>query len=139
MVTVLRERRNAEAVAAPDKALSAGSRLALDAADVADALVLRSAGWDVYSGRTTMRSSGDLSHLVLEGFDVATAMDGQDCLATVSAIVPDLITLEEMPRLDAWKTAIRFRKCPGNSRIRLVLITAPRARRRPDAARARQC
>ena len=79
------------------------------------------------------------AHLVLEGFDVAIAMDGQDCLATISAIVPDVITLEEMPRLDAWKTAIRFRKCPGNSRIRLVLITAPRTRRRPDAARARQC
>lgn len=65
---------------------------------------------------------------------MATAMDGQDCLATVSAIVPDVITLEEMPRLDAWKTAIRFRKCPGNSRIRLVLIP-PRV---PEGDRTRR-
>ena len=40
-------------------------------------------------------------NLTLEGFDVATAVDGQDCLDKVTAIDPDVITLDiMMPRLD---------------------------------------
>ena len=45
-------------------------------------------------------------NLTLEGFDVATAVDGQDCLDKVVAIDPDVITLDVMmPRLDGWVTA----------------------------------
>src|SRR5215472_18253009 len=45
-------------------------------------------------------------NLTLEGFDVATAVDGQDCLDKVAAIDPDVITLDiMMPRLDGWVTA----------------------------------
>ena len=33
-------------------------------------------------------------NLTLEGFDVATAVDGQDCLDKVTAIDPDVITLD---------------------------------------------
>ena len=44
--------------------------------------------------------------MTLEGFDVATAVDGQDCLDKVAAMVPDVITLDVMmPRLDGWVTA----------------------------------
>jgi CheY-like chemotaxis protein len=65
------------------------------------------------------------ANLTLEGFDVATAVDGQDCLEKVSAIAPDVITLDAMmPRLDGWETALRLRKCPDTSHIKLVLITA---------------
>jgi PleD family two-component response regulator len=52
-------------------------------------------------------------NLTLEGFDVATAIDGQDCLDKVTAIAPDVITLDiMMPRLDGWETAIQLRKNP---------------------------
>jgi CheY-like chemotaxis protein len=64
-------------------------------------------------------------NLTLEGFDVATAVDGQDCLDKVTAISPDVITLDVMmPRLDGWVTAMELRKNPQTSHIKVVLITA---------------
>jgi DNA-binding response OmpR family regulator len=52
------------------------------------------------------------ANLRLEGFDVATAVDGQDCMEKAPAIAPDVITLDvTMPRLDGWETALRLRKC----------------------------
>ncbi len=64
-------------------------------------------------------------NLTLEGFDVATAVDGQDCLDKVTAIDPDVITLDiMMPRLDGWMTASLLRRNPETSAIRVVLITA---------------
>jgi DNA-binding response OmpR family regulator len=59
-------------------------------------------------------------NLTLEGFDVATAIDGQDCLDKVQAIAPDVIT----PRLDGWETAVQLRKAPETAHIKVVLITA---------------
>jgi CheY-like chemotaxis protein len=65
------------------------------------------------------------ANLALEGFDVATAVDGQDCLEKASAIAPDVITLDVMmPRLDGWETALRLRRCPDTSHIKVALITA---------------
>ncbi|HLH59354.1 MAG TPA: response regulator [Streptosporangiaceae bacterium] len=64
-------------------------------------------------------------NLTLEGFDVATAVDGQDCLDKVGAIAPQVITLDVMmPRLDGWVTAVELRKNPATSHIKVVLITA---------------
>jgi DNA-binding response OmpR family regulator len=64
-------------------------------------------------------------NLTLEGFDVATAIDGQDCLDKVQAIAPDVITLDVMmPRLDGWETAVQLRKAPETAHIKVVLITA---------------
>jgi CheY-like chemotaxis protein len=64
-------------------------------------------------------------NLTLEGFDVATAVDGRDCLDKVTAIKPDVITLDVMmPRLDGWATAAQLRDDPMTSQIKLVLITA---------------
>jgi DNA-binding response OmpR family regulator len=64
-------------------------------------------------------------NLTLEGFDVATAVDGQDCLDKVRAIKPDVITLDVMmPRLDGWETAVQLRKMPEAAHIKVVLITA---------------
>src|SRR6266571_8750184 len=64
-------------------------------------------------------------NLTLEGFDVATAVDGQDCLDKVTAIDPDVITLDiMMPRLDGWMTASLLRRNPDTSAIKVVLITA---------------
>jgi DNA-binding response OmpR family regulator len=64
-------------------------------------------------------------NLTLEGFDVATAVDGQDCLDKVAAISPDVITLDVMmPRLDGWVTAMELHKNPQTSHVKVVLITA---------------
>jgi DNA-binding response OmpR family regulator len=76
-------------------------------------------------------------NLTLEGFDVATAVDGQDCLDKVVAIDPDVITLDVMmPRLDGWVTAGQLRRNPETSEIKVVLITA-RAQE-DDKSRGRQ-
>jgi len=76
-------------------------------------------------------------NLTLEGFDVATAVDGQDCLDKVVAIDPDVITLDVMmPRLDGWVTASQLRRNPDTSEIKVVLITA-RAQE-DDKSRGRQ-
>jgi CheY-like chemotaxis protein len=64
-------------------------------------------------------------NLQLEGFEVETAVDGQDCLDRVTDIAPDVITLDVMmPRLDGWETAIRLRRSPDTAHIKVVLITA---------------
>jgi CheY-like chemotaxis protein len=64
-------------------------------------------------------------NLTLEGFDVSTAVDGQDCIDKVQAIAPDVITLDVMmPRLDGWETAVQLRKTPETAHIKVVLITA---------------
>jgi CheY-like chemotaxis protein len=64
-------------------------------------------------------------NLQLEGFDVETAVDGQDCLERVAEIDPDVITLDVMmPRLDGWETAVQLRRSPETAHIKVVLITA---------------
>jgi DNA-binding response OmpR family regulator len=64
-------------------------------------------------------------NLQLEGFEVETAVDGQDCLDKVAEIDPDVITLDVMmPRLDGWETAVQLRRSPDTAHIRVVLITA---------------
>jgi DNA-binding response OmpR family regulator len=64
-------------------------------------------------------------NLNLEGFEVSTATDGQDCLEQVLDVMPDVITLDVMmPILDGWATAQRLRSDEATSHIRVVLITA---------------
>ncbi len=62
-------------------------------------------------------------NLELEGFEVFTAMDGQDCLDRVGHVDPDVITMDVMmPRLDGWSTVERLRS-DGYDR-RIVMVTA---------------
>ena len=64
-------------------------------------------------------------NLELEGFDVSTAIDGQDCLDRVKDIRPDVITLDIiMPRLDGWEAAGRLRADPDTAGIKVVLLSA---------------
>ncbi len=64
-------------------------------------------------------------NLNLEGFEVETATDGQDCLDRVRDIKPDVITLDVMmPHLDGWSTAEKLRTEADTSHIRVVLVTA---------------
>jgi CheY-like chemotaxis protein len=64
-------------------------------------------------------------NLELEGFEVTTAEDGDECLAIVSDVQPDLITLDvAMPVLDGFSTAERLRGSTGTADIPLVMVTA---------------
>ena len=64
-------------------------------------------------------------NLELEGFEVATATDGQDCLDRVHEVDPAVITLDVMmPRLDGWATASRLRDDPRTAGIKVVLLSA---------------
>ncbi|MER7506489.1 response regulator transcription factor [Nonomuraea pusilla] len=64
-------------------------------------------------------------NLNLEGFEVETATDGQDCLDRVLDVMPDVITLDVMmPHLDGWTTAQRLRTEAATSHIKVVLVTA---------------
>ena len=64
-------------------------------------------------------------NLELEGFEVTTASDGQDCLDKVKDVRPDVITLDiMMPRLDGWEAASRLRADPETADIKVVLLSA---------------
>ncbi|WP_084961960.1 response regulator transcription factor [Thermoactinospora rubra] len=64
-------------------------------------------------------------NLTLEGFEVETATDGQDCLDRVLDVRPDVVTLDVMmPRLDGWVTATRLRTDEETRHIKVLLITA---------------
>jgi len=64
-------------------------------------------------------------NLELEGFDVTTAIDGQDCLDKVKDFNPAVITLDiMMPRLDGWEAASRLRADPETADIKVVLLSA---------------
>ncbi|GAA0949088.1 response regulator transcription factor [Nonomuraea longicatena] len=64
-------------------------------------------------------------NLTLEGFQVETATDGEDCLDRVIEVMPDVVTLDVMmPCLDGWVTAERLRSDEATNHIKIVLITA---------------
>ncbi|CAL9432157.1 Alkaline phosphatase synthesis transcriptional regulatory protein PhoP [Nocardiopsis dassonvillei] len=64
-------------------------------------------------------------NLELEGFEVFTAVDGQDCLDRVGYIDPHVVTLDVMmPRLDGWATAERLRAQERLRTLPIVLVTA---------------
>ncbi|MDP9444674.1 MAG: response regulator [Actinomycetota bacterium] len=64
-------------------------------------------------------------NLELEGFEVVTAYDGQDCLDRVHDIRPDLVTLDVvMPRLDGLETARRLRTDPATAHVPVVMVSA---------------
>ena len=64
-------------------------------------------------------------NLELEGFDVVTAVDGQDCLDKVKDVRPTVITLDiMMPRMDGWEAASQLRADPETAGIKVVLLSA---------------
>ncbi len=64
-------------------------------------------------------------NLELEGFEVSTAVDGQDLLDKVQAVDPLVVTLDVMmPRLDGWEAAARLRQDPRTAGVKVVLLTA---------------
>jgi CheY-like chemotaxis protein len=126
-VTVLREHHPAEGAVTTDQLTRAVSEPAHPAAQ-ADPVPTRQARG---LGRVLVVDDDEVirrliaANLTVEGFDVTTAVDGQDCLEKASAIAPDVITLDAMmPRLDGWETAHRLRTCPDTTHIKVILITA---------------
>ena len=64
-------------------------------------------------------------NLELEGFEVYTAVDGQDALDKVKDVHPDVITLDVMmPRLDGWGAAEALRADPDTKHIPVILLSA---------------
>jgi len=64
-------------------------------------------------------------NLELEGFEVTTAVDGQDCLDKVKDVDPVVVTLDiMMPRVDGWETAGRLRADPDTAGVKVVLLSA---------------
>ncbi len=64
-------------------------------------------------------------NLELEGFEVATAVDGQDCLDKVKEVDPVVVTLDiMMPRMDGWEAASRLREDPATEGVKVVLLSA---------------
>ncbi len=59
------------------------------------------------------------------GFDVATAYDGEEALAKVAEIVPDLVILDVMmPKLDGFEVCEKIRANPLWESVIIVMLTA---------------
>jgi CheY-like chemotaxis protein len=64
-------------------------------------------------------------NLELEGFEVHTAVDGQDALDLVKSVKPTVVTLDiMMPRMDGWEAAARLRQDPETAEVKIVLLSA---------------
>lgn len=64
-------------------------------------------------------------NLEMEGFEVITAVDGQDALDKIIEVVPDVMTIDVvMPRLDGFDTVARVRADPRMSHLKIAMVTA---------------
>jgi CheY-like chemotaxis protein len=64
-------------------------------------------------------------NLELEGFEVVTAVDGQDALDKVHEVAPDVMTIDVvMPRLDGFDTVARLRADPRTQDLKIAMVTA---------------
>jgi CheY-like chemotaxis protein len=64
-------------------------------------------------------------NLELEGFEVITAVDGQDALDKVHDVRPDVITIDvKMPRLDGFDTVAQLRADPRTRGLKIAMVTA---------------
>ena len=64
-------------------------------------------------------------NLELEGFEVVTAVDGQDALDKVREVHPDVVTIDvKMPRLDGFDTVERMRADPRTQDLKIAMVTA---------------
>ena len=64
-------------------------------------------------------------NLELEGFEVVTAVDGQDALDKIHDVQPDVITIDvKMPRLDGLDTVALLRADPRTAGLKIAMVTA---------------
>ena len=63
--------------------------------------------------------------LGIEGYEVMTALDGEQALAKVAQDKPDLIVLDiMMPKLDGYETCKALKSNPGTKDIPVILLSA---------------
>jgi two-component system alkaline phosphatase synthesis response regulator PhoP len=63
--------------------------------------------------------------LGMEGYEVVTALDGEQALAKVKTEGPDLIVLDiMMPKLDGYETCKILKSDPGTKHIPVILLSA---------------
>ncbi len=63
--------------------------------------------------------------LQMAGYEVSTAVDGEDCVQKALQTIPDLILLDiMMPKLDGWKTLSKLRSYDQTEHIPIIMLTA---------------
>ncbi|HLQ66851.1 MAG TPA: response regulator [Candidatus Limnocylindrales bacterium] len=63
--------------------------------------------------------------LGMEGYDVVTALDGEQALEKVKTEKPDLIVLDiMMPKLDGYEVCKTIKSDPGTKQIPVILLSA---------------
>jgi CheY-like chemotaxis protein len=64
-------------------------------------------------------------NLEFEGFEVVTAVDGQDALDKILEVRPDVVTIDvKMPRMDGLATVARLRADPRTAGVKIAMVTA---------------
>lgn len=64
------------------------------------------------------------TYFKLDGFDVDVAEDGEEALARVDAVVPDVIVMDlAMPKVDGWEATRLFKTNPRTRSIPIVVLT----------------
>ena len=64
-------------------------------------------------------------NLEMEGFEVVTAVDGQDALDKIIDVAPDVMTIDVvMPRLDGYDTVAQVRADPRTRNLKIAMVTA---------------
>jgi diguanylate cyclase (GGDEF)-like protein len=64
-------------------------------------------------------------NLRLEGFNVATAADGEQALQTIYDVMPDLVLLDVMmPKMDGFEVCQRVRADPRTKFVSVIMLTA---------------
>ena len=64
-------------------------------------------------------------NLEMEGFEVVTAVDGQDALDKILDVEPDVMTIDvKMPRLDGFDTVAKVRADPRTTGLKIAMVTA---------------
>jgi DNA-binding response OmpR family regulator len=63
--------------------------------------------------------------LEFSGFQVVTALDGQEALDMVAKEKPELVVLDiGMPKLDGWEVCRRLKSSPETQSIPVIILTA---------------
>lgn len=63
-------------------------------------------------------------YLAKEGYNVAVAANGKECLRKAQELRPKLITLDvRMPEMDGWKTLTALKSDPGLADIPVMMLT----------------
>lgn len=64
-------------------------------------------------------------NLRLDGYEVFLAADGEEGLARVEEVEPDLVILDVMmPKVDGWEVLMRLRQQPETRDIPVIMLTA---------------